>query len=111
MREHAAQLEHVEILELPMRRMYVKNGPIGDAAEPFGIPGRTTDLCWPTDRQWFVATDIDLMTTYVGRDAHCINAIISDELGSDAIDQRTTDNLGYRHDQPSSCACALGGFQ
>jgi hypothetical protein len=79
MREHAAQLEDVEILELPIRRMYVKRGSIDDAAEPFGIPGRTPDLWWPTDQEWFVATDVDLVTTYVGGNARCIEAIINDD--------------------------------
>lgn len=65
------------LIELPNRPMYVVAGTIEDAAQPFGIPGRTANLWWAGDRQWCVATDIDLMTTYVGGSAHCIQAIVN----------------------------------
>lgn len=80
-REHQPQLADIKVLDLPMRRLYVKNSSIDDAAEPLRIPKRTADLWWPTDKQWFVATDVDLMTTYVGGNAHCVEAIVgSSEL-------------------------------
>ncbi len=66
------EIEDADTIELPKRPMYVIAGSIDDATEPFGIPGRTANLWWPSDQQWCVATDIDLMTTYVGAGAHCI---------------------------------------
>ena len=94
------------LIQLPNRPMYMIAGSIQDAAQPFGLPGRTANLWWAGDRQWCVATDIDLMTTYVGASARCIRAIVS----SDALealpvnsDQRITwdaDTINPRPDPP-----------
>jgi hypothetical protein len=73
-------LENADLIELPNRPMYVITGSIDNAAEPFGIPGRTANLWWAGDREWCVATDIDLMTTYVGGSAHCIAAILNSDV-------------------------------
>ena len=60
------------------------------APEPFE---QSANLWWPDDRAWFVATDIDLMTTYVGGSAACIAELVATE-GLEAfpvpIDQRVT---------------------
>jgi hypothetical protein len=71
-------LRNAELIELPNRPMFVVAGSIDDATEPFGIAGRSANLWWATDRQWCVATDIDLMTTYVGASARCVTAILDD---------------------------------
>lgn len=87
------RIENAEMIELPHRPMYLITGSIEDAAEPFGIPGRTASLWWPSDQQWCVATDVDLMTTYVGGGADCVEAIInSDALEAMpvTVDQRVT---------------------
>jgi hypothetical protein len=87
------EIENAEIIELPQRPMYAITGSIDDATEPYGIPGRTANLWWASDRQWCVATDIDLMTTYVGASARCIHAIVnSDALEAMQVpsDQRVT---------------------
>lgn len=76
------RVEHADLIELPNRPMYVISGSIDHAGDPFGIAGRTANLWWAADRQWCAATDIDLMTTYVGGNAHCIRAIVS----SDALE-------------------------
>jgi hypothetical protein len=95
-----------EMIELPHRPMYLIAGSIEDATEPFGIPGRTANLWWPSDQRWCVATDIDLMTTYVGGGANCIEAIInSDALEAMPVtsDQRVTwdaDTVNPRPDPP-----------
>ena len=34
------------------------------------------NIWWPEDRQWCVATDIDLDSTYVGGTEHCIDALL-----------------------------------
>jgi hypothetical protein len=86
-------IENADLIELPNRLMYVIAGSIDDAADPFGILGRTANLWWAADRQWYVATDIDLMTTYVGAGARCIQAIVnSDALEAMPVpsDQRVT---------------------
>jgi hypothetical protein len=82
MRDNAPQLRDADILHLPMRRMYVTQGSIDDAAEPFRLPERTADLWWPADHAWCVATDVDLMTTYIGGSIDSITALLS----SDALE-------------------------
>ena len=37
---------------------------------------QSVNLWWPADRSWCVATDIDLMSTYVGGSADCISALL-----------------------------------
>ncbi|OZE32668.1 hypothetical protein CH278_14555 [Rhodococcus sp. 05-2254-5] len=41
---------------------------------PFGM---SAHLWWPDDKAWCTATDIDLMTTYVGASTSCIDAILT----------------------------------
>jgi hypothetical protein len=54
-------------LELPNRRMLLLAGPLSAVAAPFTPPpaDQSANLWWPEDRSWCVATDIDLMTTYI----------------------------------------------
>jgi hypothetical protein len=40
---------------------------------------RSPSLWWPQDRAWRVATDVDLMSTYIGAARVCIEAPIADE--------------------------------
>jgi hypothetical protein len=87
------EVPDADLIELPNRPMYVVTRSIDDATDPFGIPGRTANLWWAGDQQWCVATDIDLMTTYVGASAHCIQAIVNNdalEAFSVTSDQRVT---------------------
>jgi hypothetical protein len=99
-------IRNAGLIELPNRPMYVIAGSIDDAAEPFGIPGRTANLWWASDQQWCVATDIDLMTTYVGASARCTQEIVdSDVLEALPVtsDQRVTwdaDSLNPLPDPP-----------
>ncbi|MGB9224948.1 hypothetical protein [Mycobacterium sp.] len=87
------EITKADLIELPNRPMYVIPGSIDDATEPFGIAGRTANLWWATDRQWCVATDIDLLTTYVGAGAQCIETILNNvalEAFPVTSDQRIT---------------------
>jgi hypothetical protein len=36
-------------------------------------------LWWPDDHAWCVATDVDLMSTYVGGSADCIDRLVFDD--------------------------------
>jgi hypothetical protein len=54
-------------------------GPL-DAATRLHDPGslgewRRPDLFWPDDRQWFVATDVDFWSLYIGGDHDFITAL------------------------------------
>jgi hypothetical protein len=103
------RIDNAPLIQLPNRPMYVVAGSIDDATEPFGIPGRTANLWWIGDRQWCAATDIDLMTTYVGGSTTCIQAIINnDALEAMPVhsDQRVTwdaDAINPLPDPPSGC--------
>ena len=69
----AARLERelsvVPRFELPQREYYLLAGPV-EAASLIERPGGrgliAPDLWWPDDRSWFLATDVDLVWTYVG---------------------------------------------
>jgi hypothetical protein len=52
----------------------VELAAVNFAPEPFE---QSAHLWWPDDRAWFVATDVDLMTTYVGGSAACIPALVA----------------------------------
>jgi hypothetical protein len=65
-----AALSQLPRFDLPGRRYYLVTGPVAAATE-LKDPGSTTDwrnpdLLWPDDRRWFVATDVDFWSLYVG---------------------------------------------
>ena len=84
--------------DTPDRTYYLCKGAIGLAdtslyADYFGdAPRQSVNLWWPADRTWFVITEIDLKSTYVGGSREAVNAILECEeleayevLKSDAI--------------------------
>jgi hypothetical protein len=67
-----SELRQVPRFELPDRTYYLLAGALS-AATRLARPGSTVDwqhpdLIWPDDRRWFVATDIDIWSLYVGGD-------------------------------------------
>ncbi|MGU3438448.1 hypothetical protein ACNHUS_36245 [Actinomycetes bacterium M1A6_2h] len=69
-------------LPMPSRGMILFSGTLDHADIQFGttaqfLSGMSAHLWWPNDHSWCVATDIDLMTTYVGGSAECIAAVVS----------------------------------
>jgi hypothetical protein len=84
-----------QTLALPSREYWLLRGPIDLAASNLGDEPaeQSANLWWPDDRAWFVATDIDLMTTYVGGSAACIaDLLVAEGLETAQVpaDQRTT---------------------
>lgn len=75
-------------LPMPGRGMIVFSGSLELADTRFGADkrfpvGMSAHLWWPEDHAWCVATDIDLMTTYLGASEECVAAVLaSDELES-----------------------------
>jgi hypothetical protein len=61
------------------REYWLVNGPISIAAENLAAEPfeQSANLWWPADRAWLVATDIDLVTTYVGGSAACIADLLA----------------------------------
>jgi hypothetical protein len=82
-------------LHLPGRELWLLRGPVELAAanmadEPWE---QSASLWWPADRAWVVATDIDLVTTYVGASAACVAALLTHpglEAAAVPVDQRCT---------------------
>ncbi|WP_154677090.1 hypothetical protein [Parafrankia discariae] len=63
------------------RPMVLLTGPLTAATTSLEHPpwDQRASLWWPEDRAWCVATDVDLMTTYVGGSQACINALTADD--------------------------------
>ena len=66
-------------LDLPRREYVLSRGPAGHAAANLAEEPseQSANLWWPDDRAWFVATDVDLMTTYVGGASACIADLVA----------------------------------
>jgi hypothetical protein len=66
-------------LVLPHREYWLLRGPVDLAAANLAEEPseQSANLWWPEDHAWFVATDIDLMTTYVGGSAACIADLLT----------------------------------
>lgn len=80
---------------MPHRPMGLFTGPLSAVTTSFDRPpfDQRAHLWWPQDRAWCVATDVDLMTTYLGAEADCINAVTRDprlESRPAGVDQRIT---------------------
>jgi hypothetical protein len=77
-----AALREVPRFDLPNRSYYLLAGPVS-AATRLHDPGslsdwRRPDLFWPDDRQWFVATDVDFWSLYIGGDHDFITELAHD---------------------------------
>jgi len=71
-----------ERVELPNRNYVLYGGAIDRALEPRMDPfpfDQSPNLWWPEDRAWFVATEIDFDSTFVGGDDRLIAALASDQ--------------------------------
>ncbi len=64
---------------LPLRDMYLLSGTLASAGaslvDPWWRP--SPNLWWPDSHTWCVATDIDLMTTYVGGSVALIQQLVA----------------------------------
>jgi hypothetical protein len=71
----------VPLIQMPQRPMVLLRGPLSAAGSAFSGSGwpESASLWWPDDRTWCVATDIDLMSSYVGGTRACIDAVRGDE--------------------------------
>jgi hypothetical protein len=98
----------VPLIAMPQRKMALLRGPLhaaGTAFSGWDWPD-SASLWWPDDRAWCVATDIDLMSTYVGGSAECIDAVLGDtrlEAFAVTVDQTVhwqSDTLNPTPDPP-----------
>jgi hypothetical protein len=83
------------LVSMPGRSMLLLSGPLAAVTTSLAEPpsDQRASLWWPQDRAWCVATDVDLMTTYVGGSEACVAALVADdqlEVMAVDVDQRTT---------------------
>jgi hypothetical protein len=72
--------ETVPKIAMPNRPMVLFRGPLHAVTTSFARLGdQRANLWWPGDRRWCVATDVDLMSTYVGGSASCIAAVLAEK--------------------------------
>jgi hypothetical protein len=92
-------------VELGGRRFWLVRGPVELAAANL-LPepaSQSANVWWPADRAWFVATDIDLVTTYVGGSAACVADLLAApglEAAEAAPAQRTTEDADTVNPEP-----------
>lgn len=64
-----AALDQMPRFDRPGRTYYLVEGPVRAVSRlrhPDGDDWRNPDLFWPDDRRWFVATDVDFWSLYIG---------------------------------------------
>jgi hypothetical protein len=60
---------------------------VGSSSLEVGPSWQSPNLWWPDDRAWCVATEIDLMSTYVGGSHRCVRAVLDrPELEAAAVE-------------------------
>jgi len=66
-------------LMLPNREHWLIRGPVELAAANLADEPseQSAHLWWPADRAWCVATDVDLVSTYVGGSAACVADLLA----------------------------------
>lgn len=62
----------------PQRQYFLMSGPLSAVNRLTDAAGGTSpSLWWPDDREWFVSTEVDGLSTYVGGKAPMIDALIA----------------------------------
>lgn len=76
-----AALAQVQRFDLPNRTYYLLEGQVTAATElrhpEPSDEWRNPDLFWPDDRRWFVATDVDFWSLYIGVDDDFVTELCS----------------------------------
>jgi hypothetical protein len=73
------ELGRLPRVHLPARDHYLFTGRLGRTQRPFkfGKWEQSPSMWWPHDRTWFVATEIDGFSSYVGGSEGCIDAVLT----------------------------------
>jgi hypothetical protein len=88
------------LLRLPGNEHLLVRGPVELAAANLAAEPaeQSANLWWPADRAWCVATDVDLMSTYVGGSAACL-AELGTTDGLEVLPAQPDDPVGYAADR------------
>jgi hypothetical protein len=89
-------------LRLDQRTFLVTEGPISTATrvdwrDPGALFAESPTLIWPADRAWFIASDPDLDSTYVGGSGDLIAAVLA-EPGLEAWPANSNDRVSIDSD-------------
>jgi hypothetical protein len=80
-RREAARLKTFPLLGQSGRSYLLFNGPVDDAARfHLGYRFQSPALWWPDDRAWFVHTEIDGTSTYVGGSRSMIDRLVEEQI-------------------------------
>ncbi|MGY1834306.1 hypothetical protein ACI79P_04270 [Blastococcus sp. SYSU DS0510] len=96
----AAELRGAPTLPLPRQRdaVLVRGGAADAARNLAPEPSeQSANLWWPADRSWVVATDIDLMSTYVGGSLACVAELLA-APALEALPSAAEDRVGHADD-------------
>ena len=93
---------HLQRLRLPNRDYFLARGPLDELGEAYDLFGgshtvQSPNVWWPDDRAWFVATEIDFESTYVGGSEAAIQAILEDPW-LEALPAEPTDGVSWDAD-------------
>lgn len=81
-----------------LRDLFLLRGSVFDA--PFAS-ARGATIWWPSDRSWFVATEVDFDSTIVAGSSEAIAAILSSELCAREIEARDELTVNLTQEAPS----------
>lgn len=83
---------------IPGRALVPLVGPVGAAIRSYDeVRHQSANLWWPKDRAWFVATDIDLVSSYIGGSAAAVAELLA-HPGLEALRVEPTDRIGWDAD-------------
>ncbi|RBY97164.1 hypothetical protein DQ237_06200 [Blastococcus sp. TF02-8] len=95
-----AELRGAPRLPLPRARdVVLAHGSVADAVRNLAPEPseQSANLWWPADRAWVVATDIDLMSTYVGGSEACVAELLA-APGLEVVPADPGDRVGHADD-------------
>lgn len=89
----------VPTFDLPDRRYLLLTGTAAGGANSVCDPPLTQspNLWWPEDHAWFLATEIDFNSTYIGGSSECIKEIVANP-GFEALPVNVTDGITWESD-------------
>jgi hypothetical protein len=69
----------------PQRQYFLMSGPLELANPLTDAAGDSPNLWWPEDRAWFVSTEVDGLSSYVGGTVSLIEALLRSETTIEAV--------------------------
>ena len=70
--------DEMAVLELPWRSYAMFEGPVAGATCFMTSRFQSPNLWWPEDRSWFIASEIDLLWTYVAGSRGLVDELLAD---------------------------------